>query len=284
MTLSSFLQVTIDGFARGLVLAMLGAGITLVFGLGSILNIALGAFSVLGVIVAVWAGVYVHPFIGAIVGVVAVAALCLVVDRTMLSSVYRSEGEERIVTGIFTTLGLEILLAGILAVTFTASYGVHHDSFLMYAGDVRIRSSSLLVIAVSSVVLIGLFGFLKYTYLGKATRTVFQDETGALLSGINPRRIRTMIFIVSGALAAIGGILWSVQAPIGAGDAFTFTVFAIIVSIVGGVRNVEGTIAAGVLLGLVWTYANFWIGSYVAMVILFAVAVIVLIIRPEEIS
>lgn len=283
--ISSLIQVSIDGLARGLILAMLGAAITLVFGLGSILNIAIGAFTVFAVIVAVWSTSYVvHPVAGALVGIAAVAILSLVVDRTMLSSVYRSEGEERITVGIFTTLGLEIMLAGILAVTFTASYGVSHDSFLLYAGDIRIRSSSLLIIAVSSIVLLSLFVFLRYTFLGKATRTVFQDETGALLCGINPRRILTLIFVLSGILAAIGGILWSIQAPIRPGDAFTFTVFAIIVSIVGGVRNIRGTIAAGILLGLVWTYANFWIGSWIAMVILFSVAIVVLILRPEEIS
>ncbi len=283
--ISSFVQVSIDGFARGLILAMLGAAITLVFGLGSILNIAIGAFTVFAVIVAVWSTtVVVHPFAGAIVGIAAVALLSLVVDQVMLSSVYRSEGEERITVGIFTTLGLEIMLASMLAVMFTASYGVSHDSFLLHVGDVRIRSSSLLIIAVASAVLGVLFLFLRNTYLGKATRTVFQDEIGAQLCGINPRRIRTLIFVLSGILAGIAGILWSVQAPMRPGDAFTFTVFAIIVSIVGGVRNIRGTIAAGVLLGLVWTYANFWIGSWIAMVILFSVAIVVLILRPEEIS
>lgn len=283
--ISTVVEVTIDGVARGLLLAILGTAITLVFGLGSILNIALGAFAVLAVVAAVWAtGMVAHPLLGALVGLAGVAALSLLVDRVMLSSVYRSEGEERITVGIFTTLGLEIMLAGILAVTFTSAYSLEYDSFLLTLGEVRIRSSSLLLITTATVVLTAVVVFLRRTYLGKATRTVFQDETGALLCGIDPRIIRTIIFVLSGLLAGIAGILWSIQAPIRPGDAFTLTVFAIIVSIVGGVRNVRGTIAAGVLLGLVWTHANFWIGSYIAMVILFAVAVVVLILRPEEIS
>ncbi|MFW6153043.1 MAG: branched-chain amino acid ABC transporter permease [Halobacteriota archaeon] len=285
MVISTLAEVTIDGVARGLLLAILGTAITLVFGLGSILNIALGAFAVLTVIVAVWAtDLVVHPALGALVGLAGVAGLSLLVDRGLLSSVYRSEGEERITVGIFVTLGLEVMLAGILAVTFTSAYSVDFDSSLISLGGVRIRSSSILIIVTAAVVLTTLIVFLRRTYLGKATRTVFQDETGALLCGIDPRIIRTLIFVTSGLLAGIAGILWSIQAPVRPGFAFTLTVFAVIVSIVGGVRDVRGTIAAGVLLGLVWTHANFWIGSSVAMVILFAVAVIVLILRPEEIS
>lgn len=282
---SSLVEIAIDGLARGFILAMLGAGITLVFGLGGILNIAIGAFSVMAVIVAVWSTSYVvHPFAGAIVGILSVAILCLIVDRTMLSSVYRSEGEERIVTGIFTTLGLEILLAGSLAILFSGTFSVDYDSTLVEFGGIAVRSSSFVIIGISAVILAGLFGFLRYTFLGKATRTVFQDETGSLLVGINPRTIRTMIFVLSGMLASVGGILWSIQAPVASGDAFTFTVFAIIVSIVGGVRNIEGTIAAGILLGLVWTFANYQLGGVYGMLLLFLAAVSVLILRPEEIS
>lgn len=281
----SLIEVAINGLARGLILAMLGAGITLVFGLGSILNIAIGTFSVIAVIMSVWATSYVvHPLAGVLVGLLVVALLCLVIDRTILSSVYRSEGEERIVTGIFTTLGLEIFLAGVIAGRYSGVYGVQFDSSLVEFGSVAVRSSSFLIIGVAATILTGLFLFLRYTFIGKATRTVFQDETGALLTGINPRRVRTLIFVLSGLLAGVGGILWSLQAPVNSSDAFTFTVFAIIVSIVGGVRNVRGTIGAGILLGLIWTATNYYVGGVYGMLFLFLVATIVLVIRPEELT
>lgn len=285
MTTWTIVEVAVDGLARGLLLALLGAGVTLVFGLGSVLNIALGAFAVVAVIAGVTAlAVAPHPAAAVLAGLGFVAVLGLLVDRTLLTSVYRSEGEERITLGIFVTLGLEILISGILFVRYPLQYGIPHDSFLVALGPVEIRSSSLLIIGVAAVVLFAFFLFLRRTFLGKATRTVFQDETGALLCGINPRRMRTLIFVTSAVLAAIAGMLWSMQSTVTAASAFEITVLAIIVSIVGGVRNIEGTVAAGVLLGLVLTYANYFIGSYVATVILFGVAVVVLILRPEEIS
>ncbi|WP_255169249.1 branched-chain amino acid ABC transporter permease [Natrononativus amylolyticus] len=285
MAVITLLEVAVDGVARGLLFALLGAGITLVFGLGNVLNLSLGVFSVIAVV----AGIVVLPMVphtalAAVVGVAAVAGLGLGVDRALLSSVYRSEGEDRILLGIFTTLGLAIFLDGLLYVYYPLGYSLPHGVPSQSVAGVSVRGSTLLVVAVASVVLFALFVFLRKTYLGKATRTVFQDETGALLCGINPRRIRTLIFVLSVVLAGIAGLLWSLQSAVGPGDAFEFTIFGIIVSIVGGVRNIEGTVAAGLLLGLVITFGNYFIGAYVSMVILFAVAVGVLVLRPNEIA
>lgn len=285
MAFSTIVEITIDGVARGMLYALLGAGITLVFGLGSVLNLALGVFAVLAVIISVAVLPTVsHPLAAAFVGIGTVGVLSMVVDRALLTSVYRSVGEERVVVGIFTTLGLEILLSGILYVYYPETYALPFNSVQIPVGGIEVRSSTLLIIAVAGIVLLTLFLFLRRTYLGKATRTVFQDETGALLCGIDPRSIRSLIFVLSAGLAATAGILWSLQSTVTVSSAFELTIFAIIVSIVGGVRNIKGTVAAGVVLGLAATYANYFIGSYFSSVILFSVAVAVLIARPEEIS
>jgi branched-chain amino acid transport system permease protein len=285
MVTGTLVELAIDGLARGLIFALLGVSITLVFGLGNVLNIALGVFAVLAVIASVKLTALVpNVAAGAVGGLVLVGALGLAVDRTLLSSVYRSEGDERIVLGIFVTLGLAIFLEGLLFVFFPLSYTVPHGVEALTLGGLRVRGSTLVVLAVASSVLVGLSLFLDRTYFGTATRTVFQDETGALLCGIDPRRVRTVIFVLSVVIAGIAGILRGLGSELSAAAAFELTVFAIIVSIVGGVRNVRGTVAAGVLLGLVITFGNYLIGAYVSKVILFGVAVAVLVARPEEIA
>ena len=285
MVTGTLVELAIDGLARGLLFALLGVSITLVFGLGNVLNIALGVFAVIAVVASVeLASVVPNVAAGAIGGLVLVGALGLAVDRTLLSSVYRSEGDERIVLGIFVTLGLAIFLEGLLFVFFPLSYTVPHGVEALTLGGLRVRGSTLVVLAVASSVLVGLSLFLDRTYFGTATRTVFQDETGALLCGIDPRRVRTVIFVLSVVIAGIAGILRGLKSELSPAAAFELTVFAIIVSIVGGVRNVRGTVAAGVLLGLVTTFGNYLIGAYVSKVILFGVAVAVLVARPEEIA
>ena len=285
MTTTTMIELFIDGIARGLVFALLGAGITLVFGLGNILNIAIGVFAIIALIATVQLlAVSSSVAVAAVGGLAFVAVLGLAVDRTLLSLVYRKDGEERILLGIFVTLGLMLFFEGVLFVEFPEGFTLSHGIPSLTVAGVSVRGSTQIIILISSIVLLLLFLFLHLTYLGKATRTVFQDETGALLCGINPRRIQTLIFVVSVVFAGLAGILQGFETDLRPAAAFELTVFAIIVSIVGGVRNIRGTVVAGLLLGLVITYANFFIGAFVAKMILFGVAVVVLLLRPEEIA
>lgn len=285
MVVGPLIEVTIDGIARGLLFAILGVGITLVFGLGGILNIAIGIFAIIAAIAAVVAlGAASNVVAASITGVVLVGFLGLAVDRTVLSQVYRSEGEERILLGIFVTLGLAIFLEGVLYVYYPLSYSLPLGVPSLDVLGISIRGSTQVTIVASIIILTLLFVFLRRTYLGKATRTVFQDEMGAELSGIEPRRIRSLIFVLSTVIVGIAGILYSFSRQVTVGVGFELTIFALIVAIVGGVRSLRGTAVAGVFLGLVVTYANWLIGAYVAKVILFVVAIIVLIIKPEEMT
>ncbi|MDS0300547.1 branched-chain amino acid ABC transporter permease [Halogeometricum sp. S1BR25-6] len=282
---STLLGVAVDGLAFGVFLALLGVGITLVFGLGEVLNLAIGTFAVMAVLVAT---VVVESGMGLVVAgvaaLVAVAAFGLVVDRTILSLVYRSEGEERILLGIFTTLGLTVFLDGVLINYFPSRYTLPLNVGTVSVGGATLTGGSLIIITVGAVVLAILFGFLRGTFLGKATRTVFQDERGARLVGVNPRRIRTLIFVLSAAVAGLGGLVFAAGSAVAVANGFQFTTFALIISIVGGVRSLVGAVTAGVLLGLVNQFANFFVGSYIATIILFVTAIVVLLARPEAIS
>lgn len=284
VTAGTLVAVTIDGLAYGFFLGLLGVGITLVFGLGEVLNLAIGSFAVIAVLAAsTIVGLGGGVLVASIAALAVVAAFGLVVDKALLSFVYRSEGEERILLGIFTTLGLTVLLEGVLTNFYPSRYTVPFQIGSVRVGGASIQMGSVGVIVASVVVLGALYAFLKWTFLGKATRTVFQDERGAHLMGINPRRIRTLIFVLSVVVAGIAGLVFTVTSSASVSLGFRFTVFALIVSIVGGVRSLEGAIAAGVLLGLVNQFANFFIGSYVATVILFLTAIAVLLAKPEEI-
>jgi branched-chain amino acid transport system permease protein len=281
VTGNTLLELVVDGLARGLFLTLLGVGITLVFGLGGVLNLAIGTFAVGSVLVAttaIAAGVSVPIAIA--FGVLAVGVFSLVVDQTLLEQVYKSDGEERILLGIFVMLGLAILLEGALTNYYESRYSLPVDMPSVTLGEITIVGSSLFVIVVSVVILIGLYVFLRRTFLGRATRTVFQDEVGAQLVGVDPRRIRTLIFVLSSVIAAVAGITAAVSGAISVSSGFRFSIIAVIVSIVGGVRSLEGAVVAGISLGIVTTYANFFIGSYIATLILFGAAVTILIVNP----
>lgn len=299
VTISTMVAVAIDGLAFGVFLALLGVGITLVFGLGEVLNLSIGVFSVIAVLMASWAvSAGQSVILAAVIGVVIAAALGLLVDRTLLSLVYKSTGEERILLGIFVTLGLAVFLDGILIngidlsfvadglamPAFPGSYGLPVELSPVPIGLTVVRGSSVVVIGIGVVVLAILYAFLQFTYIGKATRTVFQDEQGAQLVGVNPRRIRSLIFVLSVTVAGIAGVIWSMGQTVSVATGFEYTTFALIVSIVGGVRSMGGAIVAGLALGMVNQFANFFVGSYVATVILFGSAIVFLLAKPEALS
>jgi len=298
VTLSTLFAIAVDGLAFGVFLSLLGVGITLVFGLGEVLNLSIGVFSVVAVLVASTFVSGSNLVVAVVAGIVLTAVLGLVVDRTLLDPVYRSVGEQRILLGIFTTLGLTVFLDGFLIngldlssvagwlviPAFPGSYRIPLNApNVPFAGTV-ILGSSLVVIGVGALVLAVLFLFLDRTFIGKAARTVFQDEVGAQLVGVNPRRIRTLIFVLSVTVAGFAGLLWAMGHNIAVSDGFVYTTFALIVSIVGGVRNLVGAVVAGVLLGFVNQFASFFVGSYIASVILFSAAIVFLLAKPEAIS
>lgn len=279
------MELLIDGISRGLVFALLGVGITIVFGLGGVLNLALGVFSVIAIILGMeLLGLTGSLFVAIPVAVLAVALLGLAVDRSLLSLVYRSEGDERILLGIFTTLGLATFLDGLLFITYPSSYSLSSGISSISLAGVQIRGSSIAVIAIAVVVFAILYYFFSRTYLGGAMRTVLQDETGAILCGISPRRMRTYVFLLSTAIAGIAGILYSFTFEVSVATGFELTIYAILVSIVGGVTSILGAAVAGLLLGIVVTFTSAFVGAYISEIVLFGVAIAVLIARPEQIK
>lgn len=279
------IELLVDGISRGLVFALLGVGITVVFGLGGVLNLALGVFSVIAIILGVeLLGLTGTLFAAIPIAVLAVALLGLAVDRSLLSLVYRSEGDERILLGIFTTLGLATFLDGLLFITYPSSYSLSSGISSLSVAGIQIRGSSIAVIGVAVAVFAVLYYFFSRTYLGGAMRTVLQDETGAILCGISPRRMRTYVFLLSTSIAGIAGILYSFTFEVSVATGFELTIYAIIVSIVGGVTSILGAAIAGLLLGIVVTFTSAFVGAYISEIVLFGVAIAVLIVRPEQIK
>ena len=286
---STIAEIGIVGLSTGMRLALLGAGITLVFGLGEVLNLSQG---ILAVLTAVFALELVGngPLLGfglplslaIVLAFVGIGLVALVLDRGLLSSVYHSEGDQRILVGIFVTLGVALALEGVLEISYSYRFSLPVQLPTVRPLGLLILGGDILNIIAGAIILLALFLFLQRTYLGKATRTLTQNEVGAELCGVDTRRMRTFIFVLSALLAGSAGLLQAMNTNIAPASAFGLTINGLIVSIVGGVRDVRGTVVAGLGLGLVLTFSNFFIGSSVAVIILFLTATVAIVLRQEE--
>ena len=272
-----------DGIVLGLAFGLLGVGMTLVYGLGGVLNLAYGQIVVVAAIV-VWLLMNdgLPTPLAATVGVVAAAALAVLLDLTLMRPVYRQRGEDRTLLGLLLTLGAAFVIAGLLNWRYPlgALYINITGEPISIAGVAMLRGSiwaSAIALGAGGALLL----FFGATTFGRGVRSVIQDETGARLVGINPSFVRTVIFALSGALAGLVAVTHSMTAPLTVTAGFELTIFALIVTVVGGLGSVAGAFLAGILLGVVNTLSAYYIGQYITSVILLGAAALTILVRPR---
>jgi branched-chain amino acid transport system permease protein len=274
--------VILDGLVLGLQFGLLGVGMTLVYGLGGVLNLAHGQIAVFGAIVtslAMTSGA--RAFWAALIGVAFAGLVGLLLDRTLMRPVYRREGEERVLLGLLLTLGVGFVIEGLLVWRYPIQQlSLNIGGSAVEILGVRMRTGSLLASVISVAVAVVLVLFFRYTSLGKAVRSVIQDEVGARLVGVNPNAVRSLIFFVSAALAGLVAVTRSMTSPILVTAGVNLTILALIVTVVGGLGSVSGAFLAGLLLGVVHTVSSFLIGSYITTIVLLAAAALTIVLRP----
>jgi branched-chain amino acid transport system permease protein len=272
----------LDGIVLGLQFGLLGVGMTLVYGLGGVLNLAYGQIVVLAaMVVAITLGAGVPALVAAGVGLLVGAAAGGVLDQTLMRPVYRQRGERRVLLGLLLTLGAAFVLDGLLLWRYpTGALRLAIGGEAVPILGVPMRVGSLWATGISLLVA-ALLLFLRATTPGRAAHAVIQDEVGARLVGIDPAAVRTLIFTASGALAALVAETRSMTSPVSVTAGFDFTILALIVAVVGGLGNVAGAFLAGVLLGIVSTVSAFYIGQYITTIVLLAAAALTIVVRPR---
>jgi branched-chain amino acid transport system permease protein len=272
----------LDGIVLGLQFGLLAAGLTLVYGLGGVLNLAYGQMAVISAIVVAFAmdaGIPALPAVA--LGLLAGGLLGLFLDMTLLRPVYRARGEARVLLSLLLTLGMSFIVDGFLMWRFPLkALSLHIGGGAVEILGVPMRRGSLVASAVTLVTIAVLFVFFQRTSLGQAVRSVIEDEEGARLVGIFPSRMLRLILILSGMLAALVAVTRSMVTPVDVTHGLSMTVFALIVTVVGGQGSVAGALLAGIILGIVNVVAADLIGTYVSLIILLGAAALTILIRP----
>jgi branched-chain amino acid transport system permease protein len=271
-----------DGIVQGLQLSLLAVGITLIYGLGGVLNLSHGQFAVVGgVAAALLLELGANPFVAALGGIAGAGVLGVIVDRTLMLPAYRYRGEERLLLGLILTLGLSFLIDGYLNYRFPEfSLTFRLPVAMIEFGGIAMRTASLAASLIAIVIFAGLFAFLRFTLLGKTIRSIIENEVGAELCGIDPSRTRTLIVCLATMMAGVAGVTQALFSSLGTEMGPEFTILGLLVAVVGGVRSINGTLLAGILLGIVNAFASHYVGAYVAYIILLSFAMATILVRP----
>lgn len=275
--------VVLDGITLGLQYGLLGLGLTLVYGLGGVLNLAYGQMAVLAaMVVALGMGAGLPAGVAIAMGLLAAGVVGLVLDTTLMRPVYRQRADHRVLLGLLLTLGVGFVIDGLLVWRYpigALSLSIGGGAVPIFG--VRMRMGSLWASAISLIVGGSLLVFFRGTTLGRAIRSVIQDEEGARLVGVNPAAVRTLIFALSGVLAGLVAVTRSMTSPVPVTAGIDFTILALIVTVVGGLGSVPGAFVAGVLLGMVSTISSFYIGQYITSIVLLVAAALTIVLRPS---
>lgn len=275
--------VVFDGITLGLGLGLLGVGMTLVYGLGGVLNLAYGELAVLAAIVVAQAMSGGIPTgLAAVIGILAAAGAGILLDLTLMRPVYRQTGGHRVLLGLLLTLGAAFVIEGALSWRDPlGALSINIGGKPIPILGVKMPAGSVWGAVVALGVFAVLVAFLGATVFGRAVRSVIQDELGARLVGISPSFVRTVIFGLSGGLAGLVAVTQAMSAPVTVTAGFNLTVLALIVSVVGGLGSVAGAFLAGVLLGIIDDVTAYYVGTYITSIVLLGAAVLTILVWPR---
>ena len=279
---SIVLQQAINGIVVGSLYVLVALGLTLIYGVLVQINFAhadivtMGAFAAYGV-THLLSGNY---FAGIAAALLLGAALGWLVNASVFAPL-RERGSELL--PLIATIGVSIMLQNaMLALLGPIPYAFDtpYSNQVLRFGTLFLTMQNVLIILVSSISIGLLYGFMKFTFLGKALRAVSQDRETAGLMGINPNHLIMLTFVIASALAGLSGAMLGpvlVLTPF-AGTSVIVKAFAIV--IIGGFGNVEGTILAGLLVGLIESYTTQFLDPGLIDIVVFALLLLTLAVRP----
>lgn len=263
MDLTIFFQNLAGGLLIGGVYALVGIGLSLIFGVLRIINFAHGDFVVIGMYsaIALFGGLGIDPYLGALIALPAGFLLGLAIERTVLSRLVDAPAEST----LLATLGLALIIQNTMQLIFGAepqSVFVPYGTATVRLGDVTLSIIQLAAMAIIVAVIIALWLFLTRTETGRAVRATSQNRLGAELVGINTLRIHGLVFATGLVLAMTAGILLIPQlsvTPVITGPVFTLKAF--VVTVLGGLGSVWGAIGGGLMLGIVEVFGASYISN-----------------------
>jgi branched-chain amino acid transport system permease protein len=274
-------RAIIDGILVGGVYALMAVGLTLIFGVLDIINIAQGVLVILGAYLSYSLATKAHIdlFVGLLITVPAMFAIGVVIHWAFIR---RLRGTERTSMTLLVTYAVALIIEGILYkvygadnVSLSASYttsSVHILGF--YLPWIFIYGFILAVVLVLAI-----YALLYRTRFGRSVRATMQDETAARLVGIDVNRVAALTFGIGVAVTAVGGMLYGATNSFNPNSGYDLISRLLAIIILGGLGSVGGALAAAVFMITLESVVTIWQPTW-AVAVFYAALVLVLLIRP----
>jgi len=279
--MSMYAQAVADGILGGAVYALMAAGLTLIFGVLDIINIAQGILVVLAAYLSYALSVHLHlnPLLGLFITVPIMFVLGVIIQWAFIR---RLRGRERTAMSLLVTYAVAVIIEGALYAQFGStdvqiqtSYAtstVHIFGF--YLAYIYLIGFGLAVVAIAAI-----YFMLYRTKFGRSIRATTQDAVAARLIGINVNRVAALTFGIGVAVTAAGGMVFGATNTFNADSGYDLISRLLSIVILGGLGSIGGALVAAIFMVTAEEIVNVWQPTW-ATVVYYAILVLVLLIRP----
>ncbi|MCJ0978792.1 branched-chain amino acid ABC transporter permease [Rhodococcus sp. ARC_M12] len=274
-------QSVVSGLLLGGVYALISVGLTLIFGVLGIVNFAQGAMLTMAMyIVYALSNAGLPVYLATLLAVPAMFLFGMVVQATLLTKLTVSGSHDG---PLLVTLGLSLLIINVLLMIFGGrpqSVQAPIDGSLDVLGAVAAWPRVIAFIG-AALVAVALTAVLKRTPLGLSIRAVASNSEGAKLVGVDIGRVYALTFGIGAACVAVAGGLMTPFTSLTPSVGEQFTILAFVIVVLGGLGSVVGAMVGGLVIGLVQTVGALYLPGTGSLILVFAVFVLVLFLKPE---
>ncbi len=284
----SFISYLINGISLGSVYAIIALGYTMVYGIAKMLNFAHGDVIMVGgfVVFTIVSTYGLPPILGIAIAIVICTALGMIIERVAYKPLRNAASPLAV---LITAIGVSYLLQNAALLIFGANTKsftsvVSVPPLKLAEGQLIISGETIVTIISGIIIMIFLTLFVHKTKAGQAMLAVSEDKGAAQLMGINVNGTIALTFAIGSALAAVAGVLLCSAYP----SLTPYTgampgIKAFVAAVFGGIGSIPGAMIGGILLGIIEILGKAYISSQMADAIVFAVLIIVLLVKPTGI-
>ncbi len=269
------MQYLINGILLGGIYALLGVGMTMMFGIVKLTNLAHGEFIIMGAfgstMLAQWMGI--DPIISLIITVPLMFIIGVLLQTVLINRVMLQGSEP----ALLVTFGLSIILQDLFLLLFTADAQRANVSYntktIALFGDLYVPVLDLIVFGISLLTILILTIFLRKTYMGRAIRATSDDTTAASLMGVSVKKTYAIALGIAMATAAVAGLGVAMRWTFYPSSGGSYLLIAFGVVVIGGMGSIPGTLVAGLVFGLAQVIGGANYGqlySYILLIIMLA--------------
>jgi len=277
-----FFQSLISGILIGGVYALIGIGLTIIFGVMRVINFAHGDLLMLGMYATFYLFTLgkIDPFLSIIITIPLMFLFGAFLQKFLINRILNALPQNQ----ILLTIGMGLVMSNAIMLAFTSDYKIlttpYSSSSVTILG-ISISTPLVISFAITVAITIALYWFLLKTDTGQAIRATAQDREAARLMGINVKRMSIIAFGLGAALAGTAGALISPTYYIFPQVGSIFTLKAFVITVLGGMGSIVGATLGGVLIGIAESVGGAYLGSGWKEVIVFVMFLLVLLFKPS---